>query len=107
MEPACFRGKRASGGRLRSAEYPDRRNRRRRTPRLCCWSAAPGEEAVVLEAGLAVGEGGASEGFDPAAGGFETDDPRRESRFRGVGARSTAFCAWIVSTGPNQIARPF
>src|SRR5579863_2029381 len=32
---------------------------------------APGEEAVVLEAGLAVAEPGAVEGFDAAAGGFE------------------------------------
>src|SRR4029077_9306413 len=34
-------------------------------------AAAPGEEAVVFEAGFAIGEGGASEGFDAAAGGFE------------------------------------
>src|SRR6266481_7672447 len=39
--------------------------------RLCRRTAAPGDEAVVLEAGLAVGEGGAGQGLDAAAGGFE------------------------------------
>src|SRR5437870_2327136 len=34
-------------------------------------AAAPGEEAVVLEAGFAVGQGGAGQGLDAAAGGFE------------------------------------
>src|SRR5947209_8709041 len=34
-------------------------------------AAAPGEEAVVLEAGFAVGERGAGQGLDAAAGGFE------------------------------------
>src|SRR4029077_12014656 len=38
---------------------------------LTCRAAAPGEKAVVFEAGLAVGERGAGEGFDPAAGRFE------------------------------------
>src|SRR5215831_11160791 len=39
--------------------------------RLARGAAAPGEEAVVLEAGLAVGERGAVQCFDPPAGGFE------------------------------------
>src|SRR5215470_14699158 len=39
--------------------------------RLERGSAAPGEKAVVLEAGLAVRERGAVQCFDPAAGGFE------------------------------------
>src|SRR5262249_4796607 len=34
-------------------------------------AAAPGEKTVVFEAGLAVGEGGAGQGLDAAAGGFE------------------------------------
>src|SRR5439155_17881964 len=34
-------------------------------------AATPGDEAVVLEAGFAVGQGGAGQGFDAAAGGFE------------------------------------
>src|SRR5438132_3889535 len=34
-------------------------------------TAAPGDEAVVFEAGFAVGEGGAGQGLDAAAGGFE------------------------------------
>src|SRR5271166_5976145 len=38
---------------------------------LASRAAAPGEEAVVLEAGLAVGERGAAQGLDAAAGGFE------------------------------------
>src|ERR1700745_3108994 len=38
---------------------------------LCRRAAAPGEKAVVFEAGLAVGEGGAGQSLDPAAGGFE------------------------------------
>ena len=38
---------------------------------LARGSAAPGEKAVVLEAGLAVGKRLASKGLDAAAGGFE------------------------------------
>src|SRR5208282_1693442 len=38
---------------------------------LASRAAAPGEEAVVLEAGLAVGERVAGQGLDAAAGGFE------------------------------------
>jgi hypothetical protein len=34
-------------------------------------TADPGDEAVVFEAGLAVGEGAAGQGLDAAAGGFE------------------------------------
>src|SRR5215831_3506716 len=38
---------------------------------LARGAAAPGEKAVVFEAGLAVGERLASKGLDAAAGGFE------------------------------------
>src|ERR1700740_626609 len=38
-------------------------------------AAAPGEEAVVLEAGFAIGERGAGEGLDAAPGRFENGLP--------------------------------
>jgi hypothetical protein len=42
--------------------------------KLCCGhrsaSAAPGEEAIVFEAGFAVAERGSSESFDAATGGL-------------------------------------
>jgi hypothetical protein len=56
-------------------------------------------------AGFAVGEGAPAR-VSTTAGGFETDDPDEKPSFR-VQCVLGPFCAWIVSTGLNPIARQF